>query len=628
MAAFLFELFFFKTTSDTGDGIQHFLMAKYAFRHPELYLDLWGKPVFTLLATPFAQFGLKGMYFFNFLCFAITSFLLFRMLEHYAYSWLLPLIIFFSPIYFNVLNSGLTEILFSLFMVLGIYLFYEEKFIPAAIVFSFSPFVRAEGYFIIPAIIIYLLFLRKYSVIFFLGTGTVILSIIGYFYFGDIFWIIHQNYTIGQNYNYKGEFWHYFKKYDEIWGSISTILFIGGISYDLYLWKTKKFSQQPHPFLRIKFFLIYPFILIIFTLHILMNWLPGINCNLGMLRYMATFIPLSGILSVQGMEWMKFIRFKENYKFVLSFFLIPLMLFQTYNSELYPFRKDHDQEVIHYAENYIKNLIHENKIVSWLHPYISYKFDLDPFDVNKSVLIWTLDTARIKHLPDNSLILWETHYSPVEGKLPLKNLLSCKSIKPLIQFKYSDSTYPFDLWIFIKKNKDDTTQLNTTKMVMVYNSEFSLNELPYDSLYFNFDHPVFPVNQTSSEYFLSANKSLKFTKENEWGHVFSFENIKNKKIIAVEAEYYVFSTDSLANTLFVVDLESKKNGKKTFWEGFEISKNIVSKDGSWKLFKSYKILPDDLNFQENKIQFYFWNRSLKEFYVENLKIKLYYLNEL
>ena len=50
---------------EMGDGVQHYQIARFSWRHPELFLDLWGKPLFTLLASPFAQFGHTGVVVFN-----------------------------------------------------------------------------------------------------------------------------------------------------------------------------------------------------------------------------------------------------------------------------------------------------------------------------------------------------------------------------------------------------------------------------------------------------------------------------------------------------------------------------------------------------------------------------------
>ena len=45
---------------DTGDGITHYLIARYSWDHPHQYLNMWGKPFFTLITSPVAQFRLKG----------------------------------------------------------------------------------------------------------------------------------------------------------------------------------------------------------------------------------------------------------------------------------------------------------------------------------------------------------------------------------------------------------------------------------------------------------------------------------------------------------------------------------------------------------------------------------------
>src|SRR5690554_7112186 len=63
---------------DTGDGIAHYQIARYSWKYPLLLLDWWGKQFFTLVSSPFAQFGMKGMYIFQALNAAITSILLYK----------------------------------------------------------------------------------------------------------------------------------------------------------------------------------------------------------------------------------------------------------------------------------------------------------------------------------------------------------------------------------------------------------------------------------------------------------------------------------------------------------------------------------------------------------------------
>jgi hypothetical protein len=47
------------------DSWNHYLFARWCFKHPELMLDLWAKPFFTILAAPFAQFSIHAVYMLN-----------------------------------------------------------------------------------------------------------------------------------------------------------------------------------------------------------------------------------------------------------------------------------------------------------------------------------------------------------------------------------------------------------------------------------------------------------------------------------------------------------------------------------------------------------------------------------
>ncbi|MEZ4999795.1 MAG: hypothetical protein R2727_03700, partial [Bacteroidales bacterium] len=68
------------------DNISHFKIARYAFRYPSLFIDQWGKPVFTILASPFAQFGFNGIRIFNVLMSALTCWFGFLTIRKFNYS--------------------------------------------------------------------------------------------------------------------------------------------------------------------------------------------------------------------------------------------------------------------------------------------------------------------------------------------------------------------------------------------------------------------------------------------------------------------------------------------------------------------------------------------------------------
>ena len=58
-------ILFFNGTGDEGDSVHHYLFARYAPLHPALFMDHWAKPLYVLLACPFAQFGFVGAKIFN-----------------------------------------------------------------------------------------------------------------------------------------------------------------------------------------------------------------------------------------------------------------------------------------------------------------------------------------------------------------------------------------------------------------------------------------------------------------------------------------------------------------------------------------------------------------------------------
>src|ERR1700722_11209994 len=71
-------------TYDSGDGINHYLIARYSWHHHHLFIDDWGKPFFTIISSPFAQFGLKGISVFNILCGLASSYFAYKIADKFG----------------------------------------------------------------------------------------------------------------------------------------------------------------------------------------------------------------------------------------------------------------------------------------------------------------------------------------------------------------------------------------------------------------------------------------------------------------------------------------------------------------------------------------------------------------
>ncbi|MFD1470811.1 hypothetical protein ACFQ48_21490 [Hymenobacter caeli] len=143
-----------KSTYDSGDSVQHYLFAHYAFAHPLNLLDSWAKPLFTLLAAGPAQAGFIGMKLFQ--CGVVAAsvwcaFVVARALRLPAPE-LAVLFAYAMPGYFIIQFSGLTEPLFGLVLVAAVALAMADRPAWSAALVSWLPFVRSEGFILLEGI--------------------------------------------------------------------------------------------------------------------------------------------------------------------------------------------------------------------------------------------------------------------------------------------------------------------------------------------------------------------------------------------------------------------------------------------------------------------------------------------
>ena len=159
-----------------ADNISHYFIARYSFKYPHLFLEPWGRPVFTIMASPFCQFGFQGLKLFNVLLGCLTAFLAYLTAKklNIDRSWLAIIFVIFTPMYFLMTLTGLTEIQFGFILMLAVYLFFDEKYIASAIIISFLPLSRSEGYALIPIFFIALILKRKYLALPFLISGLLL----------------------------------------------------------------------------------------------------------------------------------------------------------------------------------------------------------------------------------------------------------------------------------------------------------------------------------------------------------------------------------------------------------------------------------------------------------------------
>jgi Gpi18-like mannosyltransferase len=117
-------------------------------------------------------------------------------------AWFAVVVAVFTPIYFALMSSGMTEIVFSLMLVLSVYLFFSEKYAASAIFISFLFLARTEGLAFELLFLIALIIRKQYRAIPWLATGFLVFSLIGLvFHYHDFWWLYNQRpYSTGNQF--------------------------------------------------------------------------------------------------------------------------------------------------------------------------------------------------------------------------------------------------------------------------------------------------------------------------------------------------------------------------------------------------------------------------------------------
>src|SRR5215475_11026024 len=136
--------------ADQQDSGYHFLFARWAHRHPQYFIGVWARPLFTLLYFPFAQFGYAAAKFFTVIIGLATAWQTFRLARQIKLDraeLAIPLL-FLQPSFFLLSTTVLTETLFALVFVIALRLHLSGRIRTGMFVASLSILVRPEGFFI------------------------------------------------------------------------------------------------------------------------------------------------------------------------------------------------------------------------------------------------------------------------------------------------------------------------------------------------------------------------------------------------------------------------------------------------------------------------------------------------
>lgn len=597
-------LFYFsESTYDTGDGIRHYLISRYSWNHPHLFLDSWGKPFFTLVSSPFSQFGMFGAVTFNILCGSFSAFFSYKIVKKLGYSnsWVVIFFLLFTPIYFLSLNSGLTEPFFGLVLILSIFLASENKFLWSAIVVSFLPFVRTEGFILLPAFFLFFVYYRAFVPVLFLSLGTLVYSLLGFLCWNDFLWILHHNPYNGSNREAygSGDLLMFVERQDYIWGNVlSALMALGILLIIIQLFLKKNSSSNYKMNVGIEKVLVLGCFAIYFVAHSIMWW-KGLANSMGLVRVFAGVAPCTAILCLKGANLFLDLPYLRN-KLITLFSIICLFVFvcaKPFQSEFYPFVLNNEQLVIKEAALWMKANKYNERKIYYLYPYMPLLLDFDAFDGNKAAELWGLYPSikkdGIGFVPDGTIVFWDAHFGPNECGIPLDTLLNDLNFDLLHSFFPKEQfttlgNQPFTVRIFEKRRAPKSSAANKLKKI--------------DSIAFD---------NFSEENIL--NKDTEFGK-NSIRNVADFDSKTNKFVFSCK---YLSDELKSKDALVVFEITSS-SGKNLFWQGQPFS---FKKNEDKTVIASAEFIVHIEEYQPTDVvKIYIWNKNKQDFSVKENQI--------
>ena len=414
---------------EPGDGITHYQIAHYAFKYPENFLRHWGKPLFTLLSAPLAQLGFVGMILFNLLIFTGTSLALYRSGRslNLALSGSAPFILMSSMVYFKMVNAGMTEILMAGLGMASLYLVAIRRHTLAAVIASLSIVARPESVVLIPMMALLLAWEKKWKAIPWLALGFMVFTLVGFAFAGKpLGWVISEDpYPAISPYG-SGNPDRFVKTADL---SLGYFIIVGMIMSLIYL-LIKSFRRDFSPPVKLGWFSFLTTLLVL-LLHTYL-WLKGLKGSLGLIRVMATVVPLAGFASL--LAWSALLK-NVRFRAALTTLLLALIIFADIHafvkSELPRTISPREKIMLDAAKWYMEN--HKSGRVSLYDPYLSYLLELDPYDTSKMVFLGTLNRQDpSQSLQSGDLIIWDSLFSPREGGLPVETIIDNPNLELLI----------------------------------------------------------------------------------------------------------------------------------------------------------------------------------------------------
>ncbi len=434
-------LLFFDGTGDEGDSVHHYLFARYAPVHPALFMDHWAKPLYVLLASPFAQLGFIGAKMFNVLAMMGAMWLTYLTarslnLKNAAAAAVLMM---FAPLCYVLTFSGLTEPLFALFVAAAVYYSATQRYLAACLLVSFLPFVRSEGLVIIGVFGLYFLLKKKWKLLPLLMLGHVVYSVAGYFAHHDLGWVFKKipYATLGSVYG-SGELSHFVIELFYVVGTPIYVLFCLGLLK--CVWDI--FQEKTHRDERLLILLGFG---AFFVFHSL-AWHWGLFNSMGLNRVLVGVLPLIALIALQGLNWAARLAVKNVRlgRAILGTLLGVVVVFPfTPSPSALHWVRDLNltvgQHVALRSAAFVRDSLGAGHRIVSGHPYVSEAYRVDHFDEKQRV---NLTLKYLERAVPGDVIVWDYWMGFRENHVTKESLEARGNLKKIFEHEEMVSGRP------------------------------------------------------------------------------------------------------------------------------------------------------------------------------------------
>lgn len=411
---------------EPGDGAAHYLHARYFWQHAEAALSQWGKPLFSLLASPFALMGPWGTTLFNAICATATCAVIMAIIRkpgQRAWAWAVPIFLFMVPVYVQVLVAGMTEVLFGLCCTWIILLLRRHRHAAAMAATSLLPFVRPEYVAFAPCALLVVMLRRDFRALPWLLAGPVLYSVASGLLLGQPWALATDRTYLGKTLYGRGDPWLFVDNLDSRFGVVMVRILMAAVAaMAVLIWRDKE-RRKEH--LRMALLTLVPAVAI-FALHSF-AWYRGGLGSMGLLRVVATTVPLLVLFAIHAFAalWRLWIPVKQWSNLLLGVFC--LFTANTGYHELV--RREPlpvpvgDVEPVQRraAETILQQRKAGERLAAW-DPLIFLLTGTDPWDADEAV--HPLDQAVLDRplMRPGDWIVWDAHFAANEGRMGLDAL--------------------------------------------------------------------------------------------------------------------------------------------------------------------------------------------------------------